>query len=197
MSSPLHESMSVSSSSSLVNSRDSILKLILQIDKDVEEHGRKELQDINLGYKSTEIRMSKLDKWIKFTNGNLPPNQQTEYDQIQGMRAYLDDRLKNFDKELAEYREGQIDFHETDIEFEVENIKDTLTEYLGMATPLAITQYNLMLKREAGWRSRIKAIDNTSAPEKPIKPNAKPKIGCLFLLCWLIAFIPLFLLPAY
>ena len=192
MSSPLHGSMSVSSSSSLVNSRDSILKLILQIDKDVEEHGRKELQDINLGYKSTEIRMSKLDKWIKFTNGNLPPNQQTEYDQIQGMRAYLDDRLKNFDKELAEYREGQIDFHETDIEFEVENIKNTLTEYLGKATPLAITQYNLMLKREAGWRSRIKAIDNTSAPEKPIKPNAKPKIGGLFFLCWLIAFIPLF-----
>ncbi len=188
----LHDSISVSSSSSLVSSRDSILKLILQIDKDVEEHGRKELQDINLGYKSTDARMSKLDKWIKFTNGNLPPNQQAEYDQIQGTRAYLDDRLKNFDKELAEYREGQIDFHETDIEFEVEKIKDTLTNYLSMATPLASTHYYQMLKWESDLLDKIKLIDSTPAPEKPIKPNANPKIGCLFLLFWLIAFIPLF-----
>lgn len=193
---PLHDSESVSSSSSLVNSRDSILKHILQIDKDVEEHERKELQNIDLCYKTTDEKMAKLNKWIKFTNGNLPPNQQAEYDQVQGMRAYLADRLKNFDKELAEYRDGRIEFYETDIVFEVGKINDTLTEYLRMATPPAITQYNLLLKYEAGWLSRIKSIDNAPLPEEPKKEEVKRKVGCVFFLLFLLLILPCFFVVA-
>lgn len=190
MTTPLHDSISVSSNLSLVNSRDAILKHILQIDKNVEEHGRKELQDINLCYKDTDERISKLNKWIKLTNGNLPPSQQAEYNQVQRMRAYLDDRLKKFDKELAEYRDGQIDFYKIDIDFEVEKIKDTLTNYLSMSTLLATTHYYLMLKRESDLLDKIKIIDNTPEPEEPTRQEEKTKVGCLFMLTFFLLCIP-------
>ena len=189
----LFESESHNSVLSLTESNNFVQNVILKIDEDVNEQHVEILHDIDTECDGINDRQANFEKLRKFTNGMMTAEMRADYAQLAKDTKGMDKKYKQVDKEIALYRESVTEqYYKAHLQPEVKKIKDTLTNYLGMATPLAITQYNLMLKREAGWRSRIKAIDNTSAPEKPIKPNAKPKIGCLFLLCWLIAFIPLF-----
>lgn len=182
------------SSSSIEDSLNSILNHIRQIDKNVEERQRKELQEINLSYKNIDERMIKINKWIKRTNGNLPPSQQAEFNQIQITNKYLEKRLKNIDKEIDEYRKEQTDYYSIEIESEVERIKYTLTDYLGMVIPFEISHYYQMVKFESDLLEKIQVIDSIPIPEEPVKNEGHPKVGCAFLLTFVALFLPCFLL---
>lgn len=174
------------SSSSIEDSLNSILNHIRQIDKNVEEHRR----EINLSYKNIDERMIKINKWIKRTNGNLPPSQQAEFKQIQITNKYLEKRLKNIDKEIDEYRKEQTDHYSIEIESEVERIKYTLTDYLGMVIPFEISHYYQMVKFESDLLDKIKIIDRDPGPEEPTRQEVKTKVGCLFMLTFFLLCIP-------
>lgn len=195
--SSLLESESHKSVLSLAESNDFIKRVMQKVDEDVDKQHVEILHDVDTECDGIKARQAKFEKLLKFTNGMMTAEMRADYAQLEQDVKGVGKRYKQVDKEVALYRESITEqYYEAHLQPVVKKIKDTLTNYLGMATPLAITQYNLMLKREAGWRSRIKVIDSSPLPEEPKKETVKRSIGCVFILSFLLILLPCFFIVA-